>query len=57
MPAFLCVSSKSILHRLQLFRGLAYIHTVPGVCHRDVKPQNVLVGIHDQIIILLCDGL
>ena len=27
----------------QIFRGLAYIHTVPGVCHRDVKPQNVLV--------------
>ncbi|GJN06394.1 hypothetical protein PR202_ga24121 [Eleusine coracana subsp. coracana] len=26
-----------------LFRGLAYIHTVPGICHRDVKPQNVLV--------------
>jgi len=23
----------------QIFRGLAYIHTVPGVCHRDVKPQ------------------
>jgi protein brassinosteroid insensitive 2 len=45
------------LYMYQLFRGLAYIHTVPGVCHRDVKPQNVLVGIHDQIIILLCDGL
>ncbi|XP_010260424.1 PREDICTED: uncharacterized protein LOC104599543 isoform X2 [Nelumbo nucifera] len=27
---------------LQIFRGLAYIHTVPGVCHRDVKPQNLL---------------
>lgn len=29
---------------LQIFRGLAYIHTVPGVCHRDVKPQNLLVS-------------
>lgn len=28
---------------MQIFRGLAYIHTVPGVCHRDVKPQNLLV--------------
>ncbi|KAJ0986043.1 hypothetical protein J5N97_004399 [Dioscorea zingiberensis] len=31
------------LYMYQLFRGLAYIHSVPGVCHRDVKPQNVLV--------------
>ena len=31
---------------LQIFRGLAYIHTVPGVCHRDVKPQNLLVCMH-----------
>ncbi|CAL9085257.1 unnamed protein product [Musa textilis] len=31
------------LYTYQIFRGLAYIHTVPGVCHRDVKPQNVLV--------------
>lgn len=28
---------------MQIFRGLAYIHTVPGVCHRDIKPQNILV--------------
>lgn len=31
-------------HSSQIFRGLAYIHTVPGVCHRDVKPQNLLVS-------------
>lgn len=30
-------------HQFQIFRGLAYIHAVPGVCHRDVKPQNLLV--------------
>lgn len=31
------------LYTYQLFRGLAYIHTGPRVCHRDIKPQNVLV--------------
>ncbi|XP_020270693.1 shaggy-related protein kinase eta-like [Asparagus officinalis] len=31
------------LYTYQIFRGLAYIRNVPGVCHRDVKPQNVLV--------------
>ncbi|KAG9146689.1 hypothetical protein Leryth_005027 [Lithospermum erythrorhizon] len=31
------------LYTYQLFRGLAYMHNVPGVCHRDIKPQNVLV--------------
>uniref|UniRef100_A0ACD5TPV2 Uncharacterized protein n=1 Tax=Avena sativa TaxID=4498 RepID=A0ACD5TPV2_AVESA len=30
------------LYMYQVFRGLAYLHTV-GVCHRDVKPQNILV--------------
>ncbi|XP_028552390.1 shaggy-related protein kinase GSK1 isoform X2 [Dendrobium catenatum] len=31
------------LYMYQIFWGLAYIHAVPGVCHRDVKPQNLLV--------------
>ncbi|CAH9089032.1 unnamed protein product [Cuscuta europaea] len=31
------------LYMYQIFRGLAYIHNVTGVCHRDVKPQNLLV--------------
>ncbi|CAA6673020.1 unnamed protein product [Spirodela intermedia] len=31
------------LYIYQVFRGLAYIHNVQGVCHRDVKPQNLLV--------------
>ncbi|XP_038879646.1 shaggy-related protein kinase GSK4-like [Benincasa hispida] len=31
------------LYMYQVLRGLAYIHTVPGVCHRDLKPQNILV--------------
>ncbi|XP_048138056.1 shaggy-related protein kinase eta isoform X1 [Rhodamnia argentea] len=32
------------LYTYQIFQGLAYIHSVPGVCHRDVKPQNILVN-------------
>lgn len=35
-----------LLDVFQIFRGLAYIHTVPGVCHRDLKPQNLLVYTH-----------
>ncbi|KAJ4809510.1 shaggy-like protein kinase 41 [Rhynchospora pubera] len=31
------------LYAYQIFRGLAFMHNVVGVCHRDVKPQNILV--------------
>ena len=31
------------LYMYQLFRSLAYIHA-NGVCHRDIKPQNILVN-------------
>ncbi|PKA61489.1 Shaggy-related protein kinase iota [Apostasia shenzhenica] len=42
------------LYTYQIFRALAYIYTVPGVCHRDVKPQNVLVDPHTHQV-KLCD--
>ncbi len=30
----------------QICRSLAYIHGGTGVCHRDIKPQNLLVYLH-----------
>jgi serine/threonine protein kinase len=31
------------LYTYQICRSLAYIHSGIGVCHRDIKPQNLLV--------------
>ncbi|KAI4374374.1 hypothetical protein MLD38_012378 [Melastoma candidum] len=42
------------LYSYQIFRALAYIHNCIGVCHRDIKPQNLLVNPHTHQL-KLCD--
>ena len=41
------------LYSYQLMRSLAYIHAL-GICHRDIKPHNVLVDTSSHIL-KLCD--
>ncbi|GAB4813165.1 hypothetical protein N2152v2_000211 [Parachlorella kessleri] len=41
------------LYVYQMLRALAHIHTM-GVCHRDIKPQNLLVNINTHAL-KLCD--
>ncbi|CAA0827261.1 Shaggy-related protein kinase alpha [Striga hermonthica] len=42
------------LYTYQIFRALSYIHGVIRVCHRDIKPQNLLVNPHTHQV-KLCD--
>ncbi|KAG8663900.1 shaggy-related protein kinase epsilon [Manihot esculenta] len=42
------------LYTYQICRGLSYLHHVVGVCHRDIKPQNLLVNPHSHQV-KICD--
>ncbi|GIY08198.1 glycogen synthase kinase-3 beta [Caerostris extrusa] len=41
------------LYMYQLFRSLAYTHSL-GICHRDIKPQNLLLDTETGVL-KLCD--
>ena len=41
------------IYTYQMFRALAYLKNL-GICHRDIKPQNILIDIHSHKLVL-CD--
>ncbi|XP_010523040.1 PREDICTED: shaggy-related protein kinase theta [Tarenaya hassleriana] len=42
------------LYTYQICRALNYLHRAVGVCHRDIKPQNLLVNPHTHQL-KICD--
>ncbi|KAF4404166.1 hypothetical protein G4B88_014622, partial [Cannabis sativa] len=45
---------KLYTYQVQICRALVYIHNCIGICHRDIKPQNLLVNPHTHQL-KLCD--
>lgn len=41
------------IYSYQMLRALAYIHNL-SICHRDIKPQNILINLQDHKLVL-CD--
>ncbi len=41
------------LYAYQMMRSIAYIHAL-GICHRDIKPQNILIDTKNHIL-KMCD--
>ncbi|KAM0047302.1 putative protein kinase CMGC-GSK family [Helianthus debilis subsp. tardiflorus] len=49
-----CLETGEAVAIKKIFRALAYIHGSIGVCHGDIKPQNLLVNPHTHQV-KLCD--